>query len=143
MSSKELITGYLEKYGWNFQWTGSETILSGWQGSYGDLPLQIKSNKTSIRFCVEPLIQLDFPNRPYAEILRYILSLNESLHFIKINIDNRGHVNLYMDLFSGSLNYDNFCKSIEIIGYYSDLLIEKITEKHSIYKKPSIRKHLN
>lgn len=129
-------------YGWNFQPVKNDCLLSGWQGEVAEFPLEIKYTKTYTRFSVKPLIELSFPNQPYAHILKYLLGINESAHFVKLNISRGGSVCLYADLLNSQLTYDSFSQMLEIIGYYADLLYVEISKEYSRTKTSSTRRYL-
>jgi len=139
----ETIHSYLHDYGWTYQPSGNSCVLTGWEGEHGEYPLEIKINQTCMRFSVSPLIELNFPRKPPSEMIRFLLGLNESTHFVKLNIKSSGKVNLYIDVLTSSISYEVFTQTIEIIGYYCDMLSTKIIEKQVSFIKPKLRRELN
>ena len=129
MSSK--IQQYLREYGWTFQPISEFCLITGWQGKNARFPLEININDTWIQFKIKPLMKLEFRGKPTADIARYLLQLNLSTRLVKLAMEKNGEIEVSLEVFQYNFDYEQFCRSIGILGYYADAIFEEIVMQYS------------
>jgi hypothetical protein len=109
---------YLDRYGWHYHFDGKSWI-TGWDGAQRYFPLQISFSDTFILFDVLPLYDLG-----RAALLPYlrdaIYEWNRCMQLFRVVELKGSQLAITGQVFKEGFNFDLFCKTIGILGYYCD-----------------------
>jgi len=125
----EQLEGYLKAYGWTFTRDGDALWHSGWQGEERSYPLEISMSETWIRFEVVPFLAADPRAKRLTEFMAWLLELNHELHIVKLSMLGDGAIVISAHVLASGFTYDDLNDILGILGYYADVLDEKIHEK--------------
>jgi hypothetical protein len=120
---------YFHNYGWSVDFDEDRSIKTGWQGKEKSFSLYVTINPTIISFEVDSFFCLEPEWMLVPEILAYLLDLNHQSHFVKLSLAESGRIALSASALVDGFRFENLARTLEIVGYYCDLLYESIMLK--------------
>ena len=120
---------YLESYGWDYQQSGENTLITRFVGDNSDTQfnLVIDSGEHWVGLTVWPYL-IAFPVDRKCELTEMVCRLNYDIKMARLAQTDSGGIALCVDLPTHSLNKDMFFLALDIISYYADSLYPSLVQ---------------
>lgn len=125
-STRQIVEGFLTRYGWDYRTLDSWQLQSGWQGDEGLYPLHITIYDNWLGLQVRPFKSLAIEWESWPEIARYLLEWNDSSHMVKLAIGPTGDVNISLDIPLQNLSFEVFENTLTVLGHYTEKLYDDL-----------------
>lgn len=123
------LKSYLDEYGWSYQQGDGRSLQTGFQGQDRSFPLQIQLTETWVSFTIEPYLDLDIDWESWPEISRCLLELNSCSSMVRLGIQEKGLIELSLDLLVQNFNYEGFVIAVGLLGFYADHFYDEILSR--------------
>jgi hypothetical protein len=133
------IESFLGTYGFEYSLTKARTWSTGWDGDRGHFPCEIQLKDTFLQMRVKPLFEDKIVIEDSPEICETLMRINSEIKLARVSIGSDDSLQLELDLLVASLDYGQFEMALGVLGYYTDMIHEEISqvvEFHEISTNP-------